>query len=117
MASPIGQGLTAWTPQRQANLLNLPSRRSARRSGSAAVTAAASSDNLNVLVVGSGGREHALAWKLAQSSSCKQLYVAPGNAGTQLEPNMVTLPKLNPSNHKQVSPSRHAASLPAAQAH
>ena len=55
----------------------------------------------NVLVVGSGGREHALAWKLAQSPECGSLYVAPGNAGTALEPNMVTLPQLNPSNHKQ----------------
>lgn len=57
----------------------------------------------NVLVVGSGGREHALAWKLAQSSSCGQLYVAPGNAGTQLEPNMVTVPALNVSQHQKVS--------------
>lgn len=35
-----------------------------------------------VLVVGGGGREHALAWKLAQSSEVKQMFVAPGNAGT-----------------------------------
>ncbi|NXC16459.1 PUR2 protein, partial [Corythaeola cristata] len=35
-----------------------------------------------VLVIGSGGREHALAWKLAQSSHVKQVFVAPGNAGT-----------------------------------
>lgn len=56
-----------------------------------------------MLVVGSGGREHALAWKLAQSPSCGTLFVAPGNAGTQLEEGMVTLPQLNPSNHKQAS--------------
>lgn len=56
----------------------------------------------NVLVVGSGGREHALAWKMAQSPTCGTLYVAPGNAGTQLEPSMVTLPQLNTSNHQQV---------------
>lgn len=36
----------------------------------------------NVLVIGSGGREHALAWKLAQSPQVRQVYVAPGNGGT-----------------------------------
>ena len=36
---------------------------------------------MNILLVGSGGREHALAWKLAQSPSCTTLYCAPGNAG------------------------------------
>ncbi|MDR3539454.1 MAG: phosphoribosylamine--glycine ligase [Desulfosporosinus sp.] len=38
--------------------------------------------NLRVLIVGNGGREHALAWKLAQSPELEQLFVAPGNAGT-----------------------------------
>jgi len=38
-----------------------------------------------ILVVGSGGREHALAWKLAQSPSTETVYVAPGNAGTNIE--------------------------------
>ncbi len=37
---------------------------------------------MNILVLGSGGREHALAWKIAQSKHCSQLYIAPGNAGT-----------------------------------
>src|SRR5690606_19713301 len=37
---------------------------------------------MNILLLGSGGREHALAWKLVQSPLCKQLFVAPGNAGT-----------------------------------
>lgn len=41
-----------------------------------------------VLVIGSGGREHALAWKLIQSPQVEQVYVAPGNAGTQLEANV-----------------------------
>jgi len=41
---------------------------------------------MNILVVGGGGREHALAWKLAQSPSVETIYVAPGNAGTALEP-------------------------------
>lgn len=37
---------------------------------------------LNVLVLGAGGREHALAWKLAQSERVKRVFVAPGNGGT-----------------------------------
>lgn len=37
---------------------------------------------MNILLLGSGGREHALAWKIAQSEKCEQLYIAPGNAGT-----------------------------------
>lgn len=36
---------------------------------------------MNILLIGSGGREHALAWKLRQSPSCHRLYIAPGNAG------------------------------------
>ncbi len=39
---------------------------------------------MNILLLGSGGREHAFAWKLSQSTSCKNLYIAPGNAGTSL---------------------------------
>ncbi len=38
---------------------------------------------MNVLIIGSGGREHALAWKIAQSPRLQKLYVAPGNAGTK----------------------------------
>lgn len=38
---------------------------------------------MNILLLGSGGREHALAWKMAQSPLCSQLFVAPGNAGTR----------------------------------
>ena len=37
---------------------------------------------MNILLLGSGGREHALAWKIAQSEKCRKLYIAPGNAGT-----------------------------------
>ena len=37
---------------------------------------------MNILLIGNGGREHAFAWKLTQSPSCMQLYIAPGNAGT-----------------------------------
>lgn len=39
---------------------------------------------MNILLLGSGGREHALAWKLSQSKQCTQLFIAPGNAGTGL---------------------------------
>ena len=37
---------------------------------------------MNVLILGSGGREHALAWKIVQSPKLKNLFIAPGNAGT-----------------------------------
>ncbi|MCG7566445.1 phosphoribosylamine--glycine ligase [Pseudoalteromonas ruthenica] len=43
---------------------------------------------MNVLVIGSGGREHALAFKAAQSSKVEKVFVAPGNAGTALEPKL-----------------------------
>ena len=43
---------------------------------------------MNVLMIGGGGREHALAWKLAQSSQVKTVFVAPGNAGTASEPKL-----------------------------
>ena len=41
---------------------------------------------MKVLIIGSGGREHALAWKCAQSADADEVLVAPGNAGTALEP-------------------------------
>lgn len=40
---------------------------------------------MNILVLGSGGREHALAWKIAQDPQVTQVFVAPGNAGTATE--------------------------------
>ena len=40
---------------------------------------------MNVLIVGAGGREHALAWKIAQSPHVDRVFVAPGNAGTALD--------------------------------
>ncbi|WP_022950658.1 phosphoribosylamine--glycine ligase [Leucothrix mucor] len=46
---------------------------------------------MKVLLVGNGGREHALAWKLAQSPKVDQVFVAPGNAGTALEAGMENL--------------------------
>ncbi len=47
---------------------------------------------MKVLVIGNGGREHALAWKLAQSKRCEMVIVAPGNAGTALEPRVRNAP-------------------------
>jgi len=47
---------------------------------------------VNVLVIGSGGREHALAWKIAQSPRAVRVFVAPGNGGTALEPDLVNVP-------------------------
>lgn len=46
---------------------------------------------MKILVIGSGGREHALAWKLAQSPVVREVYVAPGNGGTQAEPKIKNL--------------------------
>ncbi|AKM11134.1 phosphoribosylamine--glycine ligase [Croceicoccus naphthovorans] len=46
---------------------------------------------MNILLIGSGGREHALAWKLAQSERCKTLYAAPGNPGIAQVAENVTL--------------------------
>ena len=43
---------------------------------------------MNILVIGSGGREHALAWKASQSSKVEKVFVAPGNAGTAIEPGL-----------------------------
>ncbi len=56
---------------------------------------------MRILIIGNGGREHALAWKVAQSPRVQQIWVAPGNAGTALEPkvsnvsiNVQALPEL-----------------------
>ncbi|UZJ44853.1 phosphoribosylamine--glycine ligase [Marinimicrobium sp. C6131] len=46
---------------------------------------------MNLLVIGGGGREHALAWKAAQSPKVNKVFVAPGNAGTALEKNLVNV--------------------------
>lgn len=46
---------------------------------------------MKVLMIGGGGREHALAWKLAQSKQVEQVFVAPGNAGTATEPKLTNV--------------------------
>ena len=52
---------------------------------------------MNILILGGGGREHALAWKAAQSPKVKQVFVAPGNAGTAKETGVTNL-DINPSD-------------------
>ena len=47
---------------------------------------------MKVLIIGSGGREHALAWRVAQSEQVETIFVAPGNAGTALESNVENVP-------------------------
>jgi phosphoribosylamine--glycine ligase len=54
---------------------------------------------MTILLLGSGGREHALAWKMLQSLKCSQLFVAPGNAGTG---SIATNVKLNPLDFEAV---------------
>ncbi|MFN7094702.1 MAG: phosphoribosylamine--glycine ligase, partial [Burkholderiales bacterium] len=47
---------------------------------------------MKILVIGSGGREHALAWKLSTSPQITTVYVAPGNVGTALEAKIHNIP-------------------------
>ena len=54
---------------------------------------------MNILLIGSGGREHAFAWKIRQSNKIKKLYIAPGNAGTA---NLGENIKINPLNFNEV---------------
>ena len=46
---------------------------------------------MNTLILGSGGREHAISWKISQSEKCRNLYIAPGNAGTGLIGNNLSI--------------------------
>lgn len=57
---------------------------------------------MKVLVIGSGGREHALAWKAAQGKDVETVYVAPGNAGTALEPKLENL-SIDPSDFEALA--------------
>jgi len=54
---------------------------------------------MTILLLGSGGREHALAWKMLQSKQCTKLFVAPGNAGTAT---IATNIALNPNDFEAV---------------
>lgn len=53
--------------------------------------------SLNILVIGNGGREHAITWRLSQSKSVNQIYVAPGNGGSHLVEKVVNVPELSGS--------------------
>ena len=46
---------------------------------------------MKVLIVGSGGREHALAWKIAKSNIVTEVFVAPGNGGTAMEDSLINI--------------------------
>ncbi len=63
---------------------------------------------MNVLVIGSGGREHALCWKLAQSPRLGKLYCAPGNAGIAQVAELVAL---DPADHQAVVAFAHANNI------
>ena len=56
---------------------------------------------VDVLLVGGGGREHALAWKLAQSPLCDALFCAPGNPGIAQEPRVTAVPALDTGNNDE----------------
>jgi phosphoribosylamine---glycine ligase len=64
---------------------------------------------MKILVVGSGGREHALAWKLAQSERIQTVYVAPGNGGTALDPRLKNVAISDPAWLAQFAIKEHIA--------
>jgi len=64
---------------------------------------------MKILVVGSGGREHALAWKLAQSERIQTVYVAPGNGGTALDDRLKNIAITDPQELAQFAADEHIA--------
>ncbi|RQO33066.1 phosphoribosylamine--glycine ligase [Herminiimonas sp. KBW02] len=64
---------------------------------------------MKILVVGSGGREHALAWKLAQSERIQTVYVAPGNGGTALDDRLKNVAITDPQELAQFALQEHIA--------
>ena len=64
---------------------------------------------MKILVVGSGGREHALAWKLAQSQNIQLVYVAPGNGGTALDGRLENIAITDPLELAQFVQKEHVA--------
>ncbi len=64
---------------------------------------------MKILVIGGGSREHALAWKLAQSERIQMVYVAPGNGGTARDPRLVNLDITDPQLLAEFAQSDHIA--------
>ncbi|RBA23355.1 phosphoribosylamine--glycine ligase [Herminiimonas fonticola] len=64
---------------------------------------------MKILVVGSGGREHALAWKLAQSERIQMVYVAPGNGGTALDERLKNIAITDPHALAEFAQQEHIA--------
>jgi phosphoribosylamine--glycine ligase len=64
---------------------------------------------MKILVVGAGGREHALAWKLAQSDRIQMVYVAPGNAGTARDTRLVNIDITDPAQLADFAQAEHIA--------
>ena len=65
--------------------------------------------HMKILVIGSGGREHALAWKLAQSERIQMVYVAPGNGGTARDARLVNLELTDPQLLADFARNEHVA--------
>ncbi|MFN5233816.1 MAG: phosphoribosylamine--glycine ligase, partial [Burkholderiaceae bacterium] len=64
---------------------------------------------MKILVVGSGGREHALAWKLAQSKRIQIVMVAPGKGGTASDPRLKNVPITDPKQLADFAEQEHIA--------
>ena len=64
---------------------------------------------MKILVVGSGGREHALAWKIAQSPRIQTVYVAPGNGGTALDDRLENIAITDPAALADFAQEQHVA--------
>jgi len=64
---------------------------------------------MKILVIGSGGREHALAWKIAQSERIQTVYVAPGNGGTALDGHLHNVPITDPLALVEFAKKEHVA--------
>ena len=57
---------------------------------------------MRILVIGSGGREHAIAWKISQSKIVSKVYVFPGNAGIDLDNQLVRIPVSGPVSNQYI---------------